>query len=548
MRDYRRSTWLHTLAIGCVSAGLFALSESNRYGDAPFYAQNIASRVVVEPGHLLWRPIGLALSWVLGLGNDADAVLWVLQGSSLAFAVGAVIALHRLCLRFATAHAAAAAAILLAVSNGFWSYAFSGCSYSLGVLLLVLSIHSAVRHESGLTRRRAFASAALLSLSALSWGAMVIAGPAVVALLFGDAALRNGNPRIWLSVGLSFAAAVALVFFLPLLVLHGSVSLIGPEHYYAPSPDALSVLSWLRSADHGVPLSFGLGQLFRVAVGFPQSIVSFSDLPQQLRLWMLGEHGRPALEWSFVLVAAYAVLALLPITAWRQWARLRYDARVVLAASAVALGVNWGFAVTWQGTDLERYFPSLPFFVLSGSILLSQYLRAERARRAGAFAWLLVVAVAASVGTGTILPSVHPAGYRQRWLQALRAHTEPSHVVFVFGNKKTQVTSPHDRRLPRLVNVSVLTQLYPQAWDSVVFAVVENTRLHGGAFFVSESLVREDANEREGWSFREHPRPSPAELRSAFLPLTSDSAIFSVDGERVFKGRAPRAAAGTGPH
>ena len=124
-----------------LSVCLFVASESAWYGDATTYAADVLAGRLIEPGHLLWRPLGYLLHLTTG-GSSYSAVLWKLQFLCLFASALAVMAMYLLAARLYGRHGAVTAATLMALSNGFWTYAISGSSYSLSMLFAILAFPS----------------------------------------------------------------------------------------------------------------------------------------------------------------------------------------------------------------------------------------------------------------------------------------------------------------------------------------------------------------------------------------------------------------------
>ncbi|MCC7054104.1 MAG: hypothetical protein IT355_12640 [Gemmatimonadaceae bacterium] len=539
---WTRRDSITALLLGVCAAVAYLLSEGVWYGDGISYAIDIHAGVLVEPGHLLWRPIGAVIAGIAGLDGTASDTLWVLQGLSLLMSVASVAAMHRLLRQYVEPAAATAAAAVFLVSNGFWTYAYSGCSYSLSVLLLILALSFAVPRDGGAVTGgedlgRVALSASFAALSAAAWGVQVIAAPAVWVVVL----LHDGAPGL-LSRSRLVKTAIFTVAFLvflvgPLAVLHSGAAAIGLARYQTPTPATVDLLGWIRSSSHGIATAFGPSQVFRVIVGVPQSLASLSDFPQRLRLWMNGDVAFPATVWLGVLVLAYGSVAALALVLWKGWKTLATAHRNILLAAVLGIGINLGFALSWQGTDLERYFPSLPLQVLLLAVALQSWGRRTGGSRivvAGVAATGLIVATNV---LGNLRPLLAADSFRRTWLAALHAHTRPADLVLLFGNRKSQIYAPHDVGLPRVINVSSVVNLEPARWQEIVAAAVAKSRAGGGRIFVGESLVRTDSGPRDGWSFRQRPDPSPAMLRSVFLPLAGDSVVFTVQGERVW--RAP---------
>jgi hypothetical protein len=525
------------LAAGLLSLAcglLFAASESARYGDSIAYAVQLQEAVLIEPGHLLWRPLAYAVANSISAGGSASSFLWVLQFVSLSASVLGVAATYFLVRRLLPALSSIALAGLVGVSNGYWAYAFSGCSYSLGYLFLCISLLCLLPQDGGTpSGRRVLVAGVCGGLSVSAWGANVIVAPALWLL----AVLRSRHEpplslREIVRPTLALALGAVLSFALPLSVLLALRHSIGLEHFTNAAALEHSVFSWVRTVDHGIPLQFGLDSLLRVALGWPQSFLALSDLGPQLRLWRYGDGPFPSVLSLAGLAAFYAMTAAAAVHLLSNFHTLSRGARSLLWAGALAIGLNLAFALTWQGTDLERYFPSLPFQILLLALCIHQQ-RLHQWKIAG-LALTFAVLVAWTNWSVHLRDLLAPSGYRQTWIRAIADSTSHTDVVVVLGNRKFSVNSPHDPDFPRVENVSYLVAAYGSGWRRELYDRWRRTVGGTGRLLVADSVLASDDGPRDGWSFREHPNPTPGEIASAFVIVPGVSPVFSANGERVW--------------
>jgi hypothetical protein len=522
-----------------LSAALFASAESVRYGDAPSYANDIRSGALIEAGHLVWRPLGYAVSSSLGWARTNSETLWVLQFLCLGASVLSVLAIYRLVKPIYGEPAAFLAAMLHAVSNGFWAYSFSGCSYSLSMLLSILSLRLALDQEKNLAvSSRALWAGLCAGLSALAWAVQVLAAPAIwLALLLGPA---NGRKTMKTTVATTacLASGYLVAFFLPLLVayfLHRElVGCGGPEEAAHAGMGA-----WLSCSRHGIAVKFGGVQIFRVAMGWAQSILSISDLNSRLRLWLFHETDFPWTPWIAVLGACYAVLASGIYLLVRGYDGLDRSRRRLLFAAAVAVAINLLFAAVWQGTDLERYFPSWPFQLLIFAQVVSLLSRRWTPFLVGVVGTVLLVLVGTINWIGTFVPLLGRDSYRQAWLSELHRVAGANDLVVVFRQSNSIIQAPHDPSLPKIDNVANEIVMRANTWRARETGKIRATLLRGGKVFLTDALFGIGNTPRDGWSFKEFPSPSPQELQEVFLPFKSDRLAFELKGEKLWVGKSP---------
>ena len=540
MTSLTRTDWVAIAALTILAAFAYVTTESAVYGDAPYYARDILSGVLIEPGHLLWRPLTWIFASVVQLKADPSSALWAIQYLCLTASLLSGVALYCVARSYFSTTVATLATAFFLFSNGYWAFAFSGSSYSLSVLFGILAWACVSPPAVGtgatpVSHARALTAGACTALAIATWGTQVVLLPVVwVAVMLADDSARFSGRRLASTVALGVGPLVLLL--LPLVLLHAAADSVGLERYSLPRPDTLGLLAWYKSASHGISVGFQPSQLFRVFVGFPQSIVSISDIPQTLRLWMYGENRFPASAWIVVLPVFYLCTLLAVVQLRRGWNGLAERRRILVCCAALALAGNLCLAVLWQGTDLERYLPSLPLLALLVGLVLSQLeTRLPVATTAIACAALTVVAGVNVVGTFRRVLAAD--SFKQRWISEIRRNTKSGDVVFVLGDRKAQIVDPHNPNFPRIVNVSYLIGSPGEDWRIRCARAIAEARENQQRIFVGESVLRSDNAPRDGWSFRQHPTPTANEIAEFFASVKADRAAFVVTGETVWEGK-----------
>jgi hypothetical protein len=527
----RRSDWIWSGLALLGSTLLFLLSNSVTYGDAMVYTKDIRAGQLLEPGHLAWRPLGYVAAALTGLLHSDSDVLWALQGCSLLFSALAVAALWLFLRRRAGCGrmAAGAAAALMAVSNGFWVYSFSGCSYGLSTLLLIAAMGCASRPERPVSAVRALFAGALAGAAASSWAIQVLSLPALLLLLMLTPPWKRSLWRVHLKNACAMAGGWLLTFLLPLLVAYTWHA--RQAHHGQPQAATAGLGPWLASASHGVPPHLSLAQLLRVMIGWPQSILSTFDLGQGLRLWSLHERSFPWSAWMLTPLIVYALAAFCAYRLLRNFRGRSHFEQGLIIASAVAIAANLMFALLWQGTDLERYFPSLPFQLLLFALTLQQ---AADTRRATVVLVIALGFIAWINWQAAFLRVFSSHSYRQVWLSQLHRVATGRDLLVVLGQNKLLITAPHDPQMPKIDNLALEIHMRGAGWKTAALPDIEATLQHGGSVFLGDSLFGSDSASRDGWSFKETPSPSPQQIQSVFLPFKSNTVAFTAGGERVW--------------
>lgn len=541
-RAAQRSDWIGAGVVLLGSALLFLLSNSVRYGDSSYYAKDIRTGALLDPGHLLWRPLGYAVAALTGALHSDSAVLWVLQWCSLLFSALAVAALWLFLRRSVGCGrvVAGAAAALMAVSNGFWNYSFSGCSYGLSVLLLIAAMGCVCSREQPVSAGRALLAGVLAGAAVSSWAIQVLALPGVLLLLLLTPSWNRSLWRLHLRNACAMAGGGVLSFLLPLLAAYAWRAQAHPAHAGTLQPTT-GFGSWLHSAGHGIPVQLSPGQLLRVMIGWPQSFVSTFNLGQGLRLWTLHERGFQWSLWMLPPIIVYAVAAYCAYQLLKSFRARPHFERGLIIASAAAIAANLLFALLWQGTDLERYFPSLPFQLLLFALVLQQVAEAARAGAALTDGGRLTAALVIAVGLvawvnwqAAYLSVFSSHSARQEWETQLRRVTTEHDLLVVLGQGKFDIRDPHDARMPRIINLAYDIPTRHADWETPVLQEIEVTRQHGGRVFLGNSLFDSEDALRDGWSYHQVPTPSAQHIQAVFLPFKSDTLAFTAGGERVW--------------
>jgi hypothetical protein len=531
-----RLDWMLITVIALGSLLLLGLSDSVWYGDATTYASDIRAGNLIEPGHLLWRPLGYRVATTVGgLRSNSDA-LWALQWLSLISSALAVVGMSLFllkagCNRLITS----ATAALLVVSNGFWTYSFSGCSYSLSIFLLIIAMVFAVaKRDAPVSLCSALLAGGFAGASAATWAIQCLSIPAVLLILVltprWDRALRRDHLRN----SIAMMTGCVLTFVVPLLAAWNVQASRAFESGGHPSARTLHL--WLSSANHGIPAHLGVSQLVRVLIGWPQSILSMFDLGHELRLWGLHERGFPWSPWMLTPVVVYGGAMYSSYLLLKSFTTRSNFERGLVVASLVAICANLLFAVTWQGTDLERYFPSLPFQLL----LLALAAKTKMHARGGKAIAVIAIALCAMASVnweGAFAAALSTDSYRQVWLRELHKATSGKDLVILLGQRKSVISNPHDPDMPKIDNVSNEIVMRGTGWEVAELRNIHETMRHGGRVFLGDSLFGTDESARDGWSFKEFPSPSPLEIQAVFLPFKSDTVAFTAAGERVWLGR-----------
>ncbi len=380
--------WLRTLgpaALAYVVAT--ALTGAFFWGDSVDYAEGVLDGSHFwDFGHLFWRPLGtllakglLPLMAQLGAADERAGVLMLLRSVSWLSGLGSLLLL-RLMMADAGIRSRAAnfATLAFLVSLTFLNYAQTATSYVPGLFCLLLGcrllLYAGSRPESA--GRAALGAGVALAAAVEFWFPYVWALPAA-GLLPLLAGLDRARLRLTVLAAAACAAVVALANGIA-LAAQGITTVEGARAWVAKSAHGIAGINGVPRMVFGLARSFIYlgedGTLYRRYLG--KDPLNPVTLPELFRasLWQIG---------LFYLFVAGLVVGLMRSARGRR----------LLGLLAVAAVPTLGFAVAWQGGDMERYLALYPFLFLALAALLGEE-GVPRLCRAPAVAFFAAAALA----------------------------------------------------------------------------------------------------------------------------------------------------------
>jgi hypothetical protein len=324
-----------------------------------------------EFGHLLWRPAGWVFSRILEplmsltVGSDVRVnVLVTLLGLSWLAGLATVFLLCELTSLFCRKEwVINVAAIALIFSQGFLNYFQTGSSYVPGLALLSLGLYILARDGDKPERslRTGLLAGSALAGAVCFWLLYVLALPAALAaplFWFGV-----GRYRLRLVAQTTFACALvgALVYAVAALSL-GSYSVEGLK-------------AWIASSSHGITELSGVA---RTVFGIPFSFLYMGDDNVIFKRYLADDPFNPVSPLALFraslvkIIFLYIFLMSIALNLLRSQRGRRMLGLLVLNSIPVI-----AFAVYWQGSAMERYFPVYPLLFLS----LAYSLESDRSSR-----------------------------------------------------------------------------------------------------------------------------------------------------------------------
>jgi len=481
-----------------------------------------------EFGHLLWRPLGRMGAAVfapllrLWVGTDARAgVLLVLVTTSWLAGLISVLSLAGLLRRVCRREwVMLVASIAFIFAHGFLNFAQAGTPYVPGLAFLMLGLY--LLSKGGESPRRswlvAFLAGAALAFAVGMWFLYIWALPAAIVMplfLFG---VNRQRVRLVLQTTLFCSLFGALIFGTGM----GILGIHTFEGFHA----------WVLKASHGATSS----GFARMVFGFARSFINMGNDGVLFKRFMLHDPYNPVSLaeifrlslWKLGLF--YVFLAAIAVNLVRSKNGRRVFGLLMLSALPLL-----GFAVLWQGGDIERYLPLYPFVFLA----FAYSLESENAIALLKGAALLFVAAAAVTSVAVM---AKPVLHRQEEavmsrLEELRLGLKAQSTVITVHQQdelwKANYSFPFNPFFRQYANL-----VYPAAALGTVQTIRwrEDFASHalsvwraGGDVWLSKRLLQ--PRPRAEWNWVEGFAPmSWSELHSFFSQMETGKAVGDEDG------------------
>jgi hypothetical protein len=441
--DSSSSMWL-VVTLGTY-ASMILFMKPLSFGDTIFYVKDILAagphpqlsdlRTMFDFGHLLWRPLGWALSHAIQAlapsslrGEERITVLKTLIGISVISGAIATIVLHLICQRLGFRRAVSSVVCATFVcSNAVVYAATTGLSYMLGLTFLMvafwLAIRSEPRHAQGVYRT-IWLAGMLLALSATSWFPFVLVVPAVAAA----ALVRWDDPQILPTRDLLFSRAVHLM---GATVVTG-VAILGAAALVLHIHNIAEIKAWVTASAHGWRQS---QNFLRLGMGLPRCCVALTDDAGVVwKRFLFHDPLAPVkpqdlLRSSLMLMVAFYFGLFFLIHTLTQSSKGRVFLWLLMIAAVPVLV----FAVfLFEPSSIERYIPAFPFyFVALGYQLQSNWPNQKQRSLALIYPGVLILFSITTYNNWKVTGHWEPARAR---LQELREQLPPGSTVALLGN------------------------------------------------------------------------------------------------------------------
>lgn len=528
-------TWADAAIVLAGYALLLLVTRTLDQGDSNVYADDLVGWLHGRPeatrwefGHAYWRPLTFALFRTLHGGETGatDGVLFseaIRMLTRIVMATGAlaVVMFHSWLARLGVSRTAAVAASLtFAAAASFMGYSQTASAYVPALAMLVVALRELAADEERRDTRTIAAVSLAFACAVLLWFPMVLGVPAAaisMLLLRGDTARRR---RIAIAVCL-ISGTITVVAYVPIAYMAG-VRSVG------------ELRAWAGASSHGI---MGTGGVPRAIVGFARSLVNMDRLGLVAKRHLLGDSYNPA-SWGDVARAGLIRLGVLYalLGAMALWLLRRATGRRALAlVLATAIPVV-GFALKWQGGDLERYLALFPALFLAVSVALGML--PVRAQIASGVA-LVILVVAVNV----------PAISRRKSQQECEQLTARIGSVPRNDGRTAALWTPHDldeiatykgrcphsplllaANPPGVFGLVMANQEYSAAWRDSIAVRSERLWAKGGHLWMSRRAFVERPLSSWKWAEGDDPRLHWRDFPAYFKQLDVGPPVGGEDG------------------
>lgn len=370
-----------TRAVVLGDTGLYASDIADHLGKSPFGSGNS----LWEAGHLLWRPLGWALTSLIAFVLSA-LTDWtpVMQASFSLIAISVVSAIVTVVLWNAllndvtnSAKAALAITLAMACTHGVLLYAHSGCAYIPGLACLTASVYF-------LRGNKLAAGACFYALATLLWLPYLLAGAALLIMAAcpsgWSASLKDGL-RLFSPVRAARFVAISAAC---VLVTYGLA--LSARRIFSPE----QARSWFSEANHGMSES---GKALRIATGLPRTFLYLGKDGILYRRYLRRDPYAPVAMGDLLRASLWRIAAFYLFAAAFTYELLRraQSGWPLLLIAAGAGPILYFAMFVFEPGQAERYLPAYPFLVVALGWILRDFRRSHRITQIAIAGFLLCI-------------------------------------------------------------------------------------------------------------------------------------------------------------
>lgn len=529
-----RPDWIATAIVLLGYALLLLLTRTLDQGDTSVYADDLVNwmrgrgATLWEFGHPIWRPLAAAVLSVVHsdparatdgvLFEEAARVLTWLSVLGGALAVGLFRAwLARVGVpRWTTV----ATTIAFAAASAFMSYAQTGSSYAPGVAMLLLGLWALAGDDRQTDRWTIAVASVGFALAVLFWVPLVLGVPGAalsVIILRGDSPRRR---RVALAVCIA-SALITIAVFVPIAALGGVRSVA-------------DLRAWIAESQHGIR---GIGGLQRAIVGFGRSLVNMDRLGLVAKRYLIHDPYNPttfadvARAGLFRLVVLYAVLGAMALALAVKPAGRRALALLIVTAIPVV-----GFALKWQGGDLERYLAMFPALFLAIGVVVAML--SPRARTPAA-AMVALAMVALNVPAISRAKRDDQCSTLTSRIQSVPRDTTKPTLMFTpheldeistYRNRCPDAALLKEATAPRVLGFVMANYELASQWRNELARRADSVWAEGGHVWISRRAFVTSPPRSWKWAEGDDPRLHWKEFREYFAQVDIGPPVGGEDG------------------
>lgn len=520
---------------------LLVCTRGPSIGDTIDYAKEVAENIGRSPfgrnsslwefGHLLWRPLGLALyavsSPVLSALTDWTPLMmsaWVLTAVSALCGVVTVYLWYQLLLPVVRSRKTSFLITLaVACTHGFLLYTHSGCAYIPGLMCVTASLYC-------LKRESLTAAAVFYAVGALLWFPYILAGPGLFAIVVAPDNWSQPLPESFRANRLRRAFRFTIISALIVI----AVCFMGTQVRRITS--VAEARAWMSAANHGFAQS---QRAARLVTGLPRSFYFLDKDGILLKRFLRHDPYAPVGLASLLRTSMWKIAAFFLFIGCL-FLELRKKPRAVWAVIVLGAGslpVLFFAIFLFEPSMPERYLPAYPFLLLAVGSAFGDF------PRTGSVPRFIMAAVLTSVVFNNVSSFAAPrvTGMdAESWQRVAQLRTRlrgASEAIIVTNQDRLEeyigrsifgrINRPDVFRTYDVIEPGSLRMLQ---WREEFAAEALRIWKNGGEVWLSQRLFSAKPEPDWNWVEGDDPKEIWTDLPKFFGALQTDAALDGKDG------------------